>query len=79
MELLTVAELAKMLKLRGGTIYTWCSRGLIPHVKVGGAVRFRENDIETWLVKKAELIAEAKKIETMPRKKTVKPARKKAA
>ena len=52
-KLLTSTELAEMLDVRPGTIYSWLSRGIdVPHVKIAGTVRFREKAVIDWLVKK---------------------------
>lgn len=52
-KLLTPLELASILGIRPGTIYSWLSRGVdVPHVKIAGTVRFREKAIQEWLLKK---------------------------
>jgi excisionase family DNA binding protein len=52
-KLLTPAELAGILGVRPGTVYSWVSRGVdVPHVKIAGTVRFREKAIQEWLLKK---------------------------
>jgi len=48
-KLLTIDELAEVLSAKKSTIYQWVHLGLIPHVKVGRLLRFREEDIEKWL------------------------------
>ena len=46
-------ELAEILNVRLGTIYSWLSRGVdIPHVKIAGTVRFREKAVTDWLLQK---------------------------
>jgi len=52
-KLLNPQELAEALNVRPGTIYSWLSRGVdIPHVKIGGSVRFREKAVMEWLLQK---------------------------
>jgi excisionase family DNA binding protein len=52
-KLLNPQELAEILKVRPGTIYSWLSRGVdIPHVKIGGTVRFREKAVLDWILQK---------------------------
>jgi excisionase family DNA binding protein len=52
-KLLTVTQLAQILNVQRGTIYSWLSRGVnIPHVKIAGTVRFREKAIAEWLLRK---------------------------
>jgi excisionase family DNA binding protein len=48
-EMLTIAELARFLKLRPRTIYRWAQSGKIPGAKVGKEWRFRRSAIERWL------------------------------
>ena len=50
--LLNPLQLAEILCVRPGTIYSWLSRGVdIPHVKIAGTVRFREKAVIDWLLK----------------------------
>jgi len=51
-KLLTIDELAKVLSVKKSTIYQWVHMGLIPHIKVGRLLRFREEDIQKWLISK---------------------------
>ena len=52
-KLLNPFQLAEILNVRPGTIYSWLSRGLdIPYVKIAGTVRFRENAVMDWLTEK---------------------------
>jgi excisionase family DNA binding protein len=53
MELLTIAEVAKMLGVSRWSIYNMISRKsrrtTLPHIKVGRVLRFRKSSIENWL------------------------------
>ncbi len=52
---LSPSQLAEILGVRPGTIYSWVSRGLdIPHVKIAGTIRFREKAIQDWLYNKEQ-------------------------
>ena len=52
-KLLNPSQLAEMLNVRRGTIYSWLSRGVdIPHLKIAGTVRFREKAVLDWLLHK---------------------------
>ncbi len=52
-KLLNPQELAAALNVKLGTVYSWISRGVdIPHVKIGGSVRFREKAVMEWLLQK---------------------------
>lgn len=47
--LLTIAEAAGYLNISTKTLRNWVYRGQVPYVKIGGAVRFRFSDLETWI------------------------------
>ena len=52
-KLLNPSQLAEILNVRPGTIYSWLSRGVdIPHLKIAGTVRFREKAVMDWLTEK---------------------------
>ncbi len=52
-KLLNPVELAGILKVRPGTVYSWINRGVdIPYVKIAGTVRFREKAVQDWLFQK---------------------------
>jgi len=48
-KLLTIDDLAQVLSVKKSTIYQWRHLGLIPYIKVGRFLRFREKDIQMWL------------------------------
>jgi len=48
-EIMTVAEVAKYLKLAEKTAYRLAAEGRIPGFKVGGSWRFKKKDIEFWI------------------------------
>jgi excisionase family DNA binding protein len=47
--LLTVADLADVLRVHKKTIYTWVARDAIPHIRLGRRVVFSPADIGRWL------------------------------
>ncbi len=50
--MLTVKELAKILKVSPKTIYKMVSEGEIPvHYRFGGSIRFDEREIREWIKK----------------------------
>ena len=52
-KMLNPLQLADILGVRPGTIYSWLSRGVdIPYVKIAGTVRFRERAVMDWLFQK---------------------------
>ena len=48
-KLLTVTETAEFLGISKNTLYEWIVQRKIPHYKVGRLVKFRREDLETWL------------------------------
>ena len=48
-ELLSVKELARILKISPVTAYKWAERGVIPHYKLEGVVRFSRDDVLDFL------------------------------
>jgi hypothetical protein len=51
LELVTEAELTKLLKICRRQLFSWRMRGLIPYFKIGKAVRFRVTDVAEALEK----------------------------
>jgi len=51
--LLTAKELSEILKVSPRTIREWARRDIIPRIKLNGAVRFDEKQIQTWLAKRS--------------------------
>jgi excisionase family DNA binding protein len=48
--LLTAREVADLLGVSSETVLRWTRRGDLPAIKLpGGAIRYREPDIEQWL------------------------------
>jgi excisionase family DNA binding protein len=50
-ELVSPKELSKLLKVSKPWPYIMVKRGLLPHYKLGGLIRFKRNDIEAYLEK----------------------------
>ncbi len=48
LQLFTVEELAKQLKVSPWTIRAWCSKKYIPYFKLRGCVRFSPQEITRW-------------------------------
>lgn len=70
-EILTVAEVAVLLKVAEKTVYTMAQNAELPCFKVRGQWRFRRQDLDTWM---AAQVAGANAIE--PARKTKPPSRK---
>jgi excisionase family DNA binding protein len=47
--LLTVREVASLLRVSTWTIYALATRQELPHVRVSNALRFRREDVERYL------------------------------
>jgi PTS system nitrogen regulatory IIA component len=47
-EIMTIEEVAKFLKLKPQTIYTWAQNGKIPAAKIGKEWRFRRDLVDAW-------------------------------
>jgi len=47
-EIMTLEEVAKYLKVKQQTIYTWAQDGKIPAAKLGKEWRFRKPVIDRW-------------------------------
>lgn len=48
-DMLTLPELAVLLRVGRKTTYTLAQNGEVPGLKVGGQWRFRRRDIEAWI------------------------------
>jgi excisionase family DNA binding protein len=49
MELLTVPEAARLLKLSRSQVYLLCARREIPTIAIGRSVRIPLRELEVWL------------------------------
>jgi len=47
--LLTIRELAEYLRVNPFTVYRWVAQKRIPHLRVGGTLRFRLDDIDEFM------------------------------
>ena len=48
-EILTIRQVAELLKINEKTTYKLASEGKIPGFKVGGSWRFRRSDLDRWI------------------------------
>jgi excisionase family DNA binding protein len=53
-DLISPEELAAALKIARVTAYAWIRRGVIPHLKIEGVVRFDPSEIREWLESKRQ-------------------------
>ncbi|MGO9014884.1 MAG: helix-turn-helix domain-containing protein [Dissulfurispiraceae bacterium] len=49
MNIVTTKELSAVLKVKAKTIYAWAELGVVPSIKMNGALRFDLEDIQRWL------------------------------
>jgi excisionase family DNA binding protein len=56
--LLKPEEVAKLLKVAKVTPYQWAKRGVLPHYRLEGVIRFKLEDIKAFV--------EARKVEKKP-------------
>jgi excisionase family DNA binding protein len=47
-DIMTLEEVAKNLKFKPQTIYTWAQNGKIPAAKLGKEWRFRKSVVDKW-------------------------------
>ncbi|MBI9068316.1 MAG: helix-turn-helix domain-containing protein [Salinivirgaceae bacterium] len=47
-DILTLEDVAKYLKMKPQTIYTWAQNGIIPAAKLGKEWRFKKSIIDKW-------------------------------
>jgi excisionase family DNA binding protein len=48
-DLISPEELAAGMRVARVTIYQWARRGVIPHLKIEGLVRFDPEEVKAWL------------------------------
>ena len=51
-DILTIAEVARLLKVADKTVYSLTQKGKLPGFKVGGQWRFSRTAIESWIAAK---------------------------
>lgn len=54
LEVLTIRELAELLKINEKTAYKLAADGKVPGFKVGGSWRFERQEIANWIKRKVE-------------------------
>ena len=52
-ELLTVDDVAGLLKARSKTIRQWVYQGKIPSLKINGLLRFSRHQLDSWIALQA--------------------------
>jgi excisionase family DNA binding protein len=54
-DLLSPKELSGILKVSQVTLYQWARRGILPHYKLEGVVRFSRDDVLDFLEKRRKV------------------------
>lgn len=49
LEIVTVKEVAGLLRAQTSTIYAWAAAGRIPAIKINGILRFDLSEIKDWI------------------------------
>lgn len=49
---LNVNHVAAEFNVNPKTVFRWCSAGELPHIKIGGSLRFKQSDLLALLEKK---------------------------
>ena len=49
MQLIDVKKVSEMISVKSSTLYQWAELGVIPHVKLNGALRFDPDDLAKWI------------------------------
>jgi excisionase family DNA binding protein len=49
LKLIDIKALSEILSVKSSTLYQWVELGKIPHYKLNGAVRFKQDEILDWL------------------------------
>lgn len=49
MGLLTVREVAEIIRAKQSTVYSWAEQGLLPCYKLNGLLRFDESEVKGWI------------------------------
>jgi len=62
-EILTIREVAELLKIGSKTAYTMAQEGDLPGFKVRGQWRFRRSDIDLWIARHVVTASEGRKPE----------------
>jgi len=60
---LTIKDVAVVLKLAEKTVYSMAQKGELPAFKIRGQWRIRRIDFEKWIAQRAEGSADAREVE----------------
>jgi len=63
LQLLKPDDVARMLKVAKVTPYQWARRGVLPHYRLEGVIRFKMDDVRAFV--EARRVEKPKKINTL--------------
>ncbi len=69
-EILTVAEVALLLKVADKTVYTMAQKSELPCFKVRGQWRFRRQDLDSWMASQVKGPGASAQLERKPKAST---------
>ena len=46
---LSINDLSKYLGIKPKTLYSWVTKVILPHYRIGGLIRFKKKDIDQWV------------------------------
>lgn len=52
--LMTVEDVAQLLKVKSSTVRAYAERGSLPCVRLGNRLRFRPSDVGLWIARRYE-------------------------
>ena len=47
-EFLNLMDVCQRYGISKWTVYSWTAKNLIPHLKIGGKILFRQKDLKKW-------------------------------
>jgi excisionase family DNA binding protein len=53
-QFLTPSDIAEIFCVAKPTVYTWAARGCLPHIRIGGSLRFDPHAITEFIQRQAE-------------------------
>ena len=59
--LMRVEEVADWLAFKASTIRAYCEKGKIPHLRIGGQLRFRREELAAWIEQHAGRVRRGEK------------------
>ena len=48
-QFLSINDLSKYIGVKPKTLYSWVSKGVLPHYRMQGVIRFKRKEIDKWI------------------------------